>query len=291
MTQVDTGPRVILTRSRSWVFTINNYHDTVDTVLLDRLKNEEYVWQHEVGESGTPHIQGYVRFKNARYFSSVKDLLTVEGIVPHIEKCKNNKRAIEYCQKDESRNGPRFLKGVKKMVRLLDPLCGKTLYPYQEKIIDIISGPPDERKIHWFYERKGNVGKSALAKHMAMNYNAIILDGKNSDIKCGIADWVETHGSVDVCILDITRSDAGYVSYKSLEHIKNGCFYNTKYVSRMCLFNTPHLIVFANFEPLRGELSLDRWDVWEIIEGGALRAVGMMPPAARSAGGVSCLGS
>jgi len=60
-------------RYRAWLFVINNYTDTDITLMEDYLDlGGTYIWGYEVGESGTPHVQGYVRFKNARTFSSIK---------------------------------------------------------------------------------------------------------------------------------------------------------------------------------------------------------------------------
>lgn len=51
-------------RSRDYVFTINNPHDKVLEDWRDKAKGIEYVcWQLEKGESGTPHFQGYIRFR------------------------------------------------------------------------------------------------------------------------------------------------------------------------------------------------------------------------------------
>lgn len=82
-------------RSRNWCFTINNY----SMEDINRLKALEYkyiVFGEEVGSKGTPHIQGYIEFKNARSFQSVS-----KKIKGHIEKRKGNAiQASQYCKKD-----------------------------------------------------------------------------------------------------------------------------------------------------------------------------------------------
>lgn len=64
--------------SKSWVFTINNY-TTEHLDLLSRWNSEEFVTRltvtKEVGESGTPHLQGAVTFKVAKRFAGLKKMI------------------------------------------------------------------------------------------------------------------------------------------------------------------------------------------------------------------------
>ncbi len=54
---------------------------------------------------------------------------------------------------------------------------------WQRTIIDIISTKPHNRKIHWFYETEGNVGKSFLCKYIALtNQGVVIATGKRGDV-------------------------------------------------------------------------------------------------------------
>lgn len=60
-------------RSRAWVFTHNNYETTA---LQDQLECRYIIYGKEVAPlTGTPHLQGYVYFANARTPASVRRLL------------------------------------------------------------------------------------------------------------------------------------------------------------------------------------------------------------------------
>lgn len=86
------------TKSRGYCFTINNPTDW-DRSEINSLKDhaEYYVFGEEVGESGTPHFQGFVRFKSQRAMGSVKKLLTRA----HIERQRGSTTdAAAYCKKD-----------------------------------------------------------------------------------------------------------------------------------------------------------------------------------------------
>ena len=58
-------------RSRGWIIVINNFNDDdiADMMSLYEVSKADYVLtSFEVGESGTPHIQGYVYFSNKKTF-------------------------------------------------------------------------------------------------------------------------------------------------------------------------------------------------------------------------------
>lgn len=123
----------------------------------------------------------------------------------------------------------------------------------------------ETRKIYWFWEPEGCTGKTSLAKHICMNYNAIYLTGKANDIKSAISSHLEEKkNELDIAIFNFPRTIEDFVSYESLEAIKDGIFFNGKYESSMKMFNSPHVIVFANFKPNKESLSKDRWIIKEI---------------------------
>lgn len=72
---------------------MNNYSSTE---LVDAINCKYLVYGKEVGESGTPHLQGCV------VFTSQKSEKTVRKLLPgcHVEIARNVYQAIEYCKKD-----------------------------------------------------------------------------------------------------------------------------------------------------------------------------------------------
>lgn len=60
-----------MSRQRNWCFTVNNPDDV--WTPLEWVGDDDFVaWQLEVGESGTPHLQGYIEWKNARTLDQMK---------------------------------------------------------------------------------------------------------------------------------------------------------------------------------------------------------------------------
>lgn len=87
-------------KSKGFCFTINNPTE-VDDGELQNLKDTAsvvyLVWGTEIGEEGTLHYQGFVRFKHATSFQRLKRLLSRA----HIEKqLGTSQQAAEYCKKD-----------------------------------------------------------------------------------------------------------------------------------------------------------------------------------------------
>jgi len=87
-------------RVRAWCFTLNNYTVGDVTFFSETLsKDASYlVVGKEVGESGTPHLQGYVEFTNARRGSAMRKLF---GGKAHWEVRRGTpEQASDYCKKD-----------------------------------------------------------------------------------------------------------------------------------------------------------------------------------------------
>lgn len=82
-----------MSKSRNFCFTMNNY---VDTVLVDSIDCKYIVYGKEVGESGTPHLQGFIVFENPRAIGGV--IKSMPGC--HIEVARTVDEAIAYCKKD-----------------------------------------------------------------------------------------------------------------------------------------------------------------------------------------------
>jgi len=87
-----------MSRSRGWCFTINHPTDSDRSEIESLVKKCVYViTANEVGDSGTPHIQGYCYMTSAKVLSGMKKMLTRA----HLEAQKGTpKQAIEYCKKD-----------------------------------------------------------------------------------------------------------------------------------------------------------------------------------------------
>lgn len=172
-------------RVRNFVFTLNNYNDD-EVESVKSIPCKYLCFGYEVGESGTPHLQGMVCFKNNKTFSAVKRLLPRA----HIEKMRGTfKEASEYCKKDahffEKGDCPmdkaakgnaeicrwaaaRSLAAEGKFDEIDDKIylrCYSTLKKIHSDKIMMEKKPDTEAKHLWFWGKAGT-GKSRRAREL-----------------------------------------------------------------------------------------------------------------------------
>jgi len=88
-------------QSRNWVFTLNNYtEEEVKDIETWTDKGVEGVgYGKEVGENGTPHLQGFLVMTNKSALSTVKKL----NPRMHLERMKGKlTQSIAYCSKQDT---------------------------------------------------------------------------------------------------------------------------------------------------------------------------------------------
>ena len=83
-------------------FTLNNY-TTEDELHIGLLALDEgtigLVYGREVGESGTPHLQGYIEFRHQRSFTSAKKAISMRA---HLQQAKGTRlQNYAYCTKED----------------------------------------------------------------------------------------------------------------------------------------------------------------------------------------------
>lgn len=259
---------------KRWCFTLHNYTSSnIDSLIsFFNSSNSSYIFSEERGKSGqTPHLQGYFELDAKQRFTALKKTFIqydMEEI--HLEKAKGNrKQNITYITKEE---GCQVYKSQD--IHVPKPTIKITLNhlrPEQREIVDLFIEDEDPlfgRQVYWFWEPEGCWGKSILCKYMLDNMGAMVVEGANNDILCGVSKWIEEKGEAPrMIIFDIPRCNQNHVSYQAIEKLKNGYFFSGKYESGMVRFNSPHLICFSNDPPETDKLSKDRWKIYNLNKG------------------------
>lgn len=255
------SPTPQVSPAKYWAFTLNNY--TKDDIQLfrniDSSKVPRIVFQEEMGENGTPHLQGALMFATkGRPFTLLPHRRT------HWEKKMNTStvpQLFNYACKNATRSGTIFARGWE-----LPYALNLDLFFWEKTICDEMDDDADDRIINWIWEPNGGVGKTTFQKWVFMNYDrVVVLSGKASDMKNGIVNYKEENGYLPkIILINVPRSNIEYISFTGLEEIKDMFFFSGKYEGGMVCGKCPHVYIFANSEPDRSQMSADRWNVRQI---------------------------
>lgn len=286
--------------SKNWCFTLNNYDDEAQERVRALVPNTEFlIFGREVGDSGTPHLQGFVRFKNRVRFDKVARL--IPGA--HLSVARNVSKAAEYCRKDgdfeEFGELPVDKSGKRSDIDMFKEAVDngevKTLADARDDHSSVYARFP--RFVSEYIEAK-TTEKKEIVRHPLKEWQQILyedlerqvdsrkiifivdLDGNAgkswfceyvNELKSNVqilspgkkADMAyEFFTATKILFMDCARSkQSEYIQYDFLEEVKNGRLFSPKYESRMKVFKPPHVVVMMNERPDMTKLSMDRYDV------------------------------
>lgn len=290
-------------RAKRWVFTLNNYTPQ-DEARLQALQPTYLVYGREVGESGTPHLQGFVIWETALRFNACK---TQIGATAHLEVAKGTSpQAADYAKKDgdiyeygtcpsqgQRTDWDQFIEWVKVQdtrITRKDLILNfpKLWCRYSERLQEIADAhaPPltfvtGEPRTGWQRELvdqlSGQPDQRGIRFMVDEDGNsgkswfcAYMLQTKPEEVQI-----LKTGKEADMCyaidpskkifLLDVPRSRMEYLQYSVLEQLKDRMVFSTKYTSQMkVLSHLPHVVVMCNEHPDLTKLSADRYNVTTI---------------------------
>lgn len=294
------------------MFTLNNYTEE-DVARLERLGDSVryLIAGREVGESGTPHLQGFVSLPTRKRLAQVKRLL---GGNPHVEICRNVARSIEYCKKEGNffevgeiaggagsrsdldafkeavKSGTLSLPQVREehsevyarytrfcLEYIKDHQPGRTieahaLRPWQEELNTLLNREPNDREVCFVVDSVGNCGKTWFAHYYASLHEKVQVLQPGKKADMAFA----LDSSIRVLFVDAPRSKQGeFLQYDFLEDCKNGYVFSTKYESFVKQLEKCHVVVLMNENPDRTKLSRDRYMCMRLNNDGTCRTGGL----------------
>jgi len=291
-----------MSRARNWVFTINNY-TVEDVALVDQLVPDTakyVVYGKEVGESGTPHLQGYVQFKSQLRLSQCKKVhptcywAVAQGSADQNKQyCSKQGDYYEFGEavhkaqrsdidafKDAVRGGendmitlredhslicakyPGFVRQYLSDHRPLPAVKTHQLRSWQSGLIADLRLEANDREIIFVVDTVGNSGKSWFCDY----YSRVCYDDAQILEMGKKADVALTiNPDMRVYFFDLTREHVEHMNYSVLESLKNARLFSPKYESHMVfLSRVPHVVVMMNQDPDMSKLSYDRYKIISI---------------------------
>ncbi|KAH3876173.1 hypothetical protein DPMN_000008 [Dreissena polymorpha] len=300
-----TGRTIAVCRARNWCFTLNNYTDA-EYKAIREAECEYLIVGEEIGEAeATPHLQGYVQFKDQLRMTTLKKKFSARA---HYQMAKGSARDnYVYCTKE----GRFFEKGTAQV-------NGKVKCDLVTACKDLSAGMSNEdllekhgagyvlhkRKIQEMSaDLKGDAIKKrrmekcaelvlrpwqleVLKKLEEQNDRQIlfVMDPVGGNGKTTLACYMmstldairfENGKSNDLkymykgqkyVVFDFCRSSSEHINYEVIEALKNGVFCSYKYESVMRMYDSPKMLVLMNEGPDMTKLTADRYVLYALPE-------------------------
>jgi len=284
----ETGNTKLVSPAKKWCFTLNNYSENDIKYLIEKSASFGcIVFETEVGDEGTPHLQGFVKFHNKKRPLSVY----TETDAIHWESAKGTEiDSWFYCTEDYRAEKPwariyhnkyptfeKWLKEILLSQKTLGqkriPSCKykySELKPHQKDVVDLVlHTEPDDRTIHVWWSKEFGTGKTITMRYLLINHPELVLQipsGKSSDIINTIiqADM----DRVKAVVINLVGADSEGYPIEALEQIKDACVACGKYKGGAKVFDYVHVIIFANKPPERQIFKVMDENRWKITEVG-----------------------
>ncbi len=256
--------------AKRWCFTLNNY--TEEEVSAIVLQFKEYCdiafFSYEVGDSGTPHLQGYVEFIVQRRPRAVIDCTNrIHWGDEKGRACRGNREQnLRYVTKDSALV---FSWGLPKPLKLIGY---DDMYVYQRGVLELVLEEPNDRSVIWVYGEKC-IGKTQMLRYLCAKHNAYILpvSEKHALAQVYIIEEKFSGQKDPIYCINLTADQSRFqkhMLFSIIEAVKDGVFsanFGTD-ANGMCLFNPRHMIVFANEKPdfTKTEIDLNRFITYKV---------------------------
>lgn len=201
-------------RFRNWMFTVNNY-TTEDMVKLDnlndRVKIKYLIYGKEIGKEGTPHLQGFICFKDAKTWKVVHKYLpswwchyTNSSADANIKYCSKDGDFKEFGERPKGQGARSDISTVKEMIsegkRMEDVVEEVDSYQAIRFAETYLKYKEIKRtwlpEVYWFY---GNTGTGKTREAFKM-YPDAWVSGESGK-------WFDGYDGHEAVIFDDFRAD------------------------------------------------------------------------------------
>lgn len=285
-------------RKQGYIFVWNNYTDQTEDFLQNKLKCSYLVYGHEYAPTtGTPHIQGYVFWKDAKSISAARKTLKGADVRLCLGTPDQN---YDYATKDLNNI---FEKGTRPKTHNEKGEAGRQVYDHAlecalndrlsevnpgvlircynnlTRIRDDFRPRPELSVIQELRVWQQNLLTELLgipdrrkiiwyvdevggAGKTEMALKLTVENGATVFDNGKTADLAHALPPKPTIVLfDLPRTCYEVVNYQIIEKVKDGFVFSPKFNSHAKVFPKPHVVVFSNFRPDLSRLSVDRWDI------------------------------
>ena len=295
---------MVRVRSNRVCFTVNNYDET-DYNIVTRLQGASFVKYvivgEEIGENGTPHLQGFIHVDRDPKLCGIKwwkDFLPFSNAA-HFENARGRDADSQnYCSKE----GPYFEYGEPqapaatiqeqvvedcKTLPLVEIYAKYPFYALQHagniaRLVEEFQTPTVDAALPDL--RPWQLAAMEKLKNQSQRRILFVVDEEGGKGKSALAKHILTTENTWACqggkindlmyaydvkaeyvVFDMARcNNPDYYPWNFMENLKNGWFTSTKYKGGLKTFVPPKICVFMNQMPPMGKLSHDRYEIYTI---------------------------
>ena len=217
---------------------LHHEHKRIEQWFKDNCK--KYVFQLEQSKNDMLHWQCVISLNKKEFskkvLSSISSYTGIKEDYINISPSLTGNTSFSYAMKEETRvEGPWSNKMLEENLQV-ETLSLDRFYTWQKCVYHISMGKPDDRSIHWFYDTKGNRGKTQLTRMLLANHGkevgVIPCVGTSNQLVSAIINM----GMRKTYILDIPRAKSGGSwddriadLMLTIESIKNGLLVSAMY--------------------------------------------------------------
>ena len=221
-------------------------------------------------------------FKDALHYISKEDpecihLRKEKCWISGMLKCENDVEALKKYAK-----GPSDVCGIlagRSTVTKTDyrVKCKKreiTLRSWQTKLLNLLKEVPNDRDILWIYDKEGGSGKNTFGDYLEDREPDLFFTtqdlGTSRDAATILANklesgWNQSADEWSSILINLVRSSENHQRmYTYIEDMKDGRCTVQKYKGKSLRYDTPHVVVFANFLPIIKCVTISRWKVFRV---------------------------
>jgi hypothetical protein len=258
-----------MSRSRNYCFTLNNYTiEELNELQEKGIKEVKYiiVGQEIAPETGTPHLQGFIIFRNAK---TLKACIKSMPKRSHIEICKGTPyENYLYCKKEDNvcwelgdrpekvGQGKRqdlleIKKKIAQNVKIKEMLETDDISNYQQlKYAESLKKYYEKKRLHkpivkWYYGKTGT-GKTKTAYE---EFSKEANDEDNIYFSMDTGKWWEGYDAQEYVIIDDMRGD--FMKFHQLLKLLDRYPYKVETKGSTRQFLATNIIITSAYHPKR----------------------------------------